>query len=105
MKKNKLKLIETYVYAKTLNLISEKAQKECPPKQMVETIDNASLMSKILLDACEYKIKSKKMDDSSFCVLKQQLESVDLKNSTITKYLKICEMIKNYNKYLKIAIN
>ena len=73
MKSGKMKLIETYVYAKTLNEISKSTAMQSPSKQIADLAKNASNMSKMLLDACEQKINSRKLNNASFLLLKQQL--------------------------------
>ena len=104
MKKNKLKIIETYVYAKTLNLISTNTSTKNQSKEIVAVINSATEMSSYLLSFCENKINSEKLNDVSFLVLKNELESCNYNRSTIDNYLKICTMIKQYNNYVNFVV-
>lgn len=101
MKNKKLKYIEAYIYAKILNQISSNTIAKDIQSQ--EKIDNAKAISKNLLIYCEEKINKLKLNDVSFLVLKNELESESLYHNCFDKnYKKICEMLNNYNDYYKI---
>ena len=103
MKKRKLQLIETYVYAKTLNLISNISDNEFNSQEISEFIENANNLSKALLEACENKIIQNNLNDYSFLELKNELNSATFPQNSLKKYLKVCEMIKKYDLYLSFV--
>ncbi len=104
MRKNKLKCIEAYIYAKTLYLICENTKTTGQIKCIKDAVNKANEMSYELLICCEEKIKVLKLHNNSFLLLKKELEDETIyKNDTLINYTKICEMIKNYDKYLKIV--
>ena len=101
MKNKKLKYIEAYIYAKILNQISSNTTAKDIQSQ--ETIERAKIISKNLLTCCEEKIKKLKLNDVSFLVLKNELESESLYHNNFEKnYKKLCEMLNSYNSYYKI---
>lgn len=105
MKKNKLKCIEAYIYAKTLNLITNNTPINGQSKSVVDTVNSANLLSKNLLNKCEEKLKILNLYNNSFLVLKKELENVEIyKNASIINYSKICEMIKDYDVHLKAVM-
>ena len=102
MKKDKLKLIETYIYAKTLNLISS-TPLNVEQNEIANFIKNANNLSLQLLGACENKIIENKLNDYSFLELKNELNSAQVSKNILNNYLKICEMIKKYDTYLSFV--
>ena len=102
MRKNKLKVIEAYIYAKTMFLISANTKIETSNKIMGDFVCSANVLSKKLLNVCEEKIKKHKMFDSSFLLLKQNLESGSYNKGFLTNYTTLCKMIKEYSHYSKI---
>lgn len=104
MRKRKLECIEAYIYAKTLYLISENTKTAGQIKCIRDAVNRANEMSYDLLNCCEKRIKILKLYTPSFLLLKKELEDETLyKNDTIINYTKICEMIKNYDKYLNLV--
>lgn len=102
MKNNKLKYIEAYIYAKTLNQISNNTKAKDTESQL--KILQAIKISEALLLDCEEKINKLKLNDISFLVLKNELEKSNLYNNPFEKnYKKICEMLNNYNNYYSIV--
>ena len=101
MKNKKLKYIEAYIYAKTLNQIS--LNTKAKDVQSQERITQAKVISKDLLISCEEKINQLKLNDVSFLVLKNELERENLYHNGFEKnYKKICEMLNNYSTYYKL---
>ena len=104
MRKHKLEFIEAYIYAKTLYLICENTKTTGQIKCIKDAVIRANEMSHELLVSCEKKIKVLKLFTPSFLLLKKELEDNTIyQNDTIVNYTKICEMIKHYDKYLKLV--
>ena len=98
MKKEKLKLIEAYVYAKTLNQISNNTISVCD-NQINSMIEKAKQLSSTLLKNCEQKIIDLNLDNLSFKILKKELESANYKNSFYVNFEKMTSMLENYTHY------
>ena len=103
MRKKKLEIIESYIYAKTLNLISSNAIPQNYGNPMISIVENANNMSKALLSSCEEKLNKYKLNNISLMVLKKELESSNLNQGPIMNFLKICQMIKKYDYYKAIV--
>ena len=85
MKKEKLKLIEAYVYDKTLNQISNNTISVCD-NQINSMIEKAKQLSSTLLKNCEQKIIDLNLDNLSFTVFMSTLKKwlACLKTTLIT---------------------
>jgi hypothetical protein len=98
MKKEKLKLIEAYVYAKTLNQISNNTISVCD-NQINSMIEKTKQLSSTLLKNCEQKIIDLNLDNLSFKILKKELETANYKNSFYVNFEKMTSMLENYTHY------
>lgn len=104
MRNNKIKYIEAYIYAKTLNQITKHTNTNNQSKELSDNINRGFKLSENLLAVCEEKIKKLKLDDLSFLVLKKELEKpTTYENSFSVNYKKICEMLTDYDNYLNIV--
>lgn len=102
MRKKKLKIIEAYVYAKTLNLISNNTPINNQTLPFAQTLNTANKLSTNLLKCCENKITSLKLNNTSFLLLKMELESVNYSKDPIQNCLKVCKMINEYPTFLSM---
>ena len=103
MRKKKLDIIETYIYAKTLNLISSNELPKNYGASMINIMKNANFLSKELLTCCEEKLNRHKLKNLSFMVLKKELEDSKHNQGPIMNFLKTCQMIKKYDYYKKMV--
>lgn len=104
MHKKKLDIIETYIYAKTLNLISSNQIPKNYGKPIRSVVKNANNLSNNLLVCCEEKLNKYKLNNISLLVLKKELETSIYDKGPIMNFLKICQMIKKYDYYKTLVM-
>ena len=92
MNKRKLKHIEDYIFAKTLNLIAKNTIVSRENEENFNLVNQALEMSEMLLEKTCNKITSLKLDDVSFLVLKKELESANIYSNQERNILKLKEM-------------
>ena len=105
MKKQKLLLIESYIYAKTLFIFTNNASIIFHDYSIHLSINNIKTKAKTLLDLCEKKIYELRLNNASFLILKKELESA---NEIIDKTIllrKINNLKDDYNYHFENVKN
>jgi len=92
MNKKKLKHIEDYIFAKTLNLIAKNTIVSRENEENFNLVCLSLKKSEELLTASFEKIKELKLDNVSFLVLKKELESANIYSNQERNLLKLKEM-------------
>lgn len=103
MKKTKLKLIESYIYAKTLYMLTKKMNENEDYFSNQNLVNDLITKSKMLLNICEQKIIHLKLNNISFLILKKELESCKIVNNNEIVLKKIREMLKNYSNHFNFV--
>lgn len=104
MKKQKLQFIEAYVYAKTLNLLSNNTSFNSD-NHIKNIIEKTKTLSLTLLKNCEQKINDFNLNNLSFEVLKSELENANYKNTFYVNFEKMTNMLENYSYYKNLITN
>ena len=94
MKKTKLKCIEDYIFAKTLNLLAKNTVVSRENAENFKLLQYSLIKSQELLETSIKKINQQKLNNVSFLVLKQELEQSSIYSNTERNLTKIKEMIQ-----------
>jgi len=102
MRKQKLKIIESYIYSKTLFLLCKNT--EIPQNNSIikQFLIKTGKIAEKLHYLCVKKINKLKLNNTSFLLLKQQLENINYKNETLINWSRINNMLKDYDYYFSI---
>ena len=93
MKKIKLKCIEDYIFAKTLNLLAKNTIVSRENAENFKLVNYAKEKSEELLNLLNAQIKKLKLDNISLWVLNKELESANIYNDNERNLNKIKEML------------
>ena len=94
MNKKKIKIIEDYIFAKTLNLIAQNTIVPRENEEISNLISYAKDKSEKLLKLNFIKINKLKLNNLSLLILNKELESANIYNNQEQNILKIKEMLK-----------
>ena len=97
MRRKKLKYIEDYIFAKSLNLLVKSTNVSRENIKKAPFLSKALDISKQLLEQSERQIKINKLNDISFLLLKEELESIKFNQDDEYKINKIKSMLTNIN--------
>ena len=95
MKKSKLKCIEDYIFAKTLNLIAKNTIVSRENQEIFNLVNFALTKSNELLNESLEKINKMKLNDISFLILKKELETANIYSNQERNITKLKEMTKS----------
>lgn len=97
MNKKKLKCIEDYIFIKTLNLIAKNTNVSRENAENFDLVKQALNKSETLLEIQEKQIRALKLNDLSFFVLENELETANIFKDQERNIKKLKEMISKIN--------
>ena len=95
MRKNKLKCIEDYIFAKTLNLLAKNTHVSRENAEIFQLINYALAQSEQLLIENMNQINKLKLNNVSFLILKNELENANIFNNQERNIEKIKDMCQS----------
>ena len=101
MNRKKLKCIDDYIFAKTINLMAKNTNVSRENAENFNLINTVKKQSDNLLIILNKKISSLKLNNISFLVLKKELEDEKLYLDSNKNLNKIKEMLPKLNKILE----
>ena len=93
MRKKKLKIIEDYIFAKSLNLLAKNTNVSRENIENFTFLNKVLTISETLLKLAEQKIQKHKLNNVSFLILKNELESIKINYPPEHKLNKLKEMM------------
>ena len=99
MNKKKLKCIEDYIFAKTLNLLAKNTNVSRENAENFNIVNIALNKSEILLKENLKQINKLKLNNVSLLVLKQELETANIYSNSEINLIKLKEMIEKKHLY------